>query len=283
MSEVPFDTDSPTNVKEETNEVEFDPVCADIPRIYDSCGAKDCVRDLTVFFTPEDQALVDTATSVRVTKVSVLTATVNVDSVAFHRGYYSVDAVMYFAVCSEVYTGTGALPTTITGLATYAKRAVLYGSEGNVKIFSSDQEPSAIDAADFDCCTCTQGALPTATVQVSCPISLAAELLPVEAPVILPYVPENVAQFFDGGLVVPNTLMVSVTLGIFSIMQLSRRVQLMMPSYDYCVPRKECASPTADPCETFNKIEFPTDSFFPPSSMEADTTANNGVSYGCCN
>ena len=69
----------------------FDPVCLEVPRIYDNCGAKDCLRDLTVFFTPENQTLIETATSVRVTKVSVITATVDVDSVAFNRGYYSVD------------------------------------------------------------------------------------------------------------------------------------------------------------------------------------------------
>lgn len=30
--------------------IEFEPVCLEVPRIYDSCGAKDCLRDLTVFF-----------------------------------------------------------------------------------------------------------------------------------------------------------------------------------------------------------------------------------------
>ena len=92
------------------NAVSFDPVCLDVPRIYDSCGAKDCLRDLTVFFTEENQQLIDTATSVRMTRVSVITATVDVDSVAFHRGYYSVDETLYFLCCCEVYTGTGALP-----------------------------------------------------------------------------------------------------------------------------------------------------------------------------
>ena len=73
------------------NDAAFDPVCLDVPRIYDSCGAKDCLRDLTVFFTQENQELINTATTVRVTRVSVLTATVDVDAMAFNRGYYSVD------------------------------------------------------------------------------------------------------------------------------------------------------------------------------------------------
>ena len=51
------------------NDAAFDPVCLDVPRIYDSCGAKDCLRDLTVFFTQENQELINTATTVQ-TKVS---------------------------------------------------------------------------------------------------------------------------------------------------------------------------------------------------------------------
>ncbi len=89
---------------------EFEPVCVDVDRIYDSCGAKDCIRDLTVFFTDEDQQLVETATAARVTRASVLTSTVNVDSVAFHRGYFSVDVAFYFAVFVELYTAAGSAP-----------------------------------------------------------------------------------------------------------------------------------------------------------------------------
>lgn len=44
----------------------------------------------------------------------------------------------------------------------------------------------------------------------------------------------------------------------------------MIPSYDFCVPRKECAAKTDDPCEVFSKIEFPTDSFFPPKAGECE-------------
>ena len=86
---------------------DFDPVCVDVDRIYDSCGAKDCLKDLTVYFTAEDQQLVSTATAARITNASVLTSTVNVDSVAFHRGYYSVDVVFYFVVFVELYTSSG--------------------------------------------------------------------------------------------------------------------------------------------------------------------------------
>jgi hypothetical protein len=116
MSEVSIDNDAQTTQNGDGQEVQFEPVCIEVPRIYDSCGAKDCLRDLTVFFTAEDQDLVETAASVRVTKASVLTANISVDSVAFNRGYYAVDVVFYIAVGAEVYTGRGTLPATVTGL-----------------------------------------------------------------------------------------------------------------------------------------------------------------------
>ena len=214
MSEVSIDNDAQTTQNGDGQEVQFEPVCIEVPRIYDSCGAKDCLRDLTVFFT----------------------------------------SVFYIAVGAEVYTGRGTLPATVTGLATASKRVVLYGSDANAKIFSGDKTPE-IDASDFDSCNGAVSTAPKVTVQVSAPMALASSVEPVTAPDILPFVPEAVANYFGEELVVPTAQHILVTLGIFSIVQLSRNVQLMIPSYDFCVPRKECAAKTDDPCEVFSKIE----------------------------
>ena len=254
----------------DSGETLFEPVCLDVPRIYDSCGAKDCLRDLTVFFTQENQELIDTATTVRVTRVSVITATVDVDAVAFNRGYYSVDETFYFLCCCEVYTAAGALPSTVTGIAAASKRAVLYGSEGCVKRFSSAAS-SVIDAAELDCCAAYGGSLPVATVQVSSPMALAASLSPVSTAPIVPFVPENVTEFIGGSLVAPDAQQVSTTIGVFSVTTLSRDVQLTLPSYDFCMPRKECEGREDDPCEAFGKIEFPADSFFPPAAQDSES------------
>jgi len=247
------------------NDAAFDPVCLDVPRIYDSCGAKDCLRDLTVFFTQENQELINTATTVRVTRVSVLTATVDVDAMAFNRGYYSVDETYYFLCCCEVFTAAGALPATVMGIAVSTKRVVLYGSDGSAKRFSSNT-PATIDPTEADCCQGFGGSLPVANVQVSAPMALAASLVPVTTPPIVSFVPENVTTFIGGDLVAPDTQQVTVTVGLFSITTLSREVQLMLPSYDFCMPRKECDDRDEDPCEAFSKIEFPSESFFPQSA-----------------
>ena len=255
------------------NNVDFDPVCLDVPRIYDSCGSKDCLRDLTVFFTEENTAAIDAASAVRVTKVSVITATLDVDSVAFQRGYYSVDETFYFLCCCEVYGAAGGVPATVTGLAVYTKRVVLYGSDGCVKRFSSG-EPIVIDPVELDCCTGYSGSLPTATIQVSSPMALASELVPVTTPSIVPFVPAEIVELLGGALTSPVCQQVNTTIGIFSITALSRDVQLMLPSYDFCLPRKECDDSEDDPCEAFNRIDFPADSFFPPSAQNSDVSDN---------
>ena len=55
-----------------------------------------------------------------------------------------------------------------------------------------------------------------------------------------------------------------VTIGQFGIIRLERDSQLLIPSYDYCLPQKECScSENDDPCETFSCISFPVGEFFP--------------------
>ena len=59
-------------------------------------------------------------------------------------------------------------------------------------------------------------------------------------------VPDSVSRIFDGSFVSGNERKrVFVSIGIFSIIKLERRVQLMIPSYDFCVPNKECVGATA--------------------------------------
>ena len=59
---------------------------------------------------------------------------------------------------------------------------------------------------------------------------------------------------------------VYATIGIFTIVQIQRNVQMLIPAYDFCIPEKECVTSGDTPCELFSRIEFPTDEFFPPKS-----------------
>ena len=45
--------------------------------------------------------------------------------------------------------------------------------------------------------------------------------------------------------------------------------QLLIPTYSYCVPEKDCQCSTQDdPCTVFSQIRFPIEEFFPPDSGE---------------
>jgi hypothetical protein len=69
---------------------------------------------------------------------------------------------------------------------------------------------------------------------------------------------------------------VLVTLGQFSIVKLERDTQLLIPSYDYCMPDKECiGSNEDDPCTLFSRIHFPVDEFFPPDTLECPEGYHN--------
>ena len=87
MSDVTLETDVNNGEELKNAAAEFEPVCVDVPRIYDSCGAKDCLRDLTVFYTENNRDLIDKATSVRVNKISVITSTCAARSIRARRTF----------------------------------------------------------------------------------------------------------------------------------------------------------------------------------------------------
>ena len=59
-------------------------------------------------------------------------------------------------------------------------------------------------------------------------------------------VPASVCRVFDDQFVTGNEAKrVFVSLGIFSIIKIERHVQLLIPSYDFCIPQKECVGATA--------------------------------------
>lgn len=76
-------------------------------------------------------------------------------------------------------------------------------------------------------------------------------------------VPESICRVFDDNFVLGNEQKrVFVSLGVFSIIKLERHVQLLIPSYDFCIPQKECVGATDDnPCDLFDRIDFPVAKF----------------------
>ena len=234
-------------------------VCIDTRKIMDSCRDKDCVEDLRVYPTACSAALIKSAFSVRPRCAELLQCKVGVKEICLNRGYYTVDITYFYKVTGEVFPSN----QTVTGLAVFDKRVMLFGSEGSVKSFSSNGTEGGV----------AENSMPYAVVDAVDPIALhmtLSDTAMAEPGIEQRDIPEAILSHFDDELsfsAADRTLY--VTLGQFSIIRLLRTTQLLIPAYDYCLPEKECAgSSEDDPCTMFGRIRFPVEEFFPPDAVE---------------
>ena len=142
-------------------------VCIDAERIYDgSCSDKDCLEDLQVFFSDKTQPIIDKAASIKCKKVKVINVCVDVASVPFNKGFYSVDMTFYFLVELSAYLSPGTPAVNCCGISYFSKKVILYGSEANARVFSSHS----------GCCSNNEQmtAMPNAVVQIVDPICSSA-------------------------------------------------------------------------------------------------------------
>ncbi|MGN0453121.1 MAG: hypothetical protein ACI4GZ_04895, partial [Ruminococcus sp.] len=179
----------------------------------------------------------------------------------------------FFEICLDVFSGPCTAPAQVNGLSIFNKKVILYGGEGNVKVFTSDTKADKIDIKK-----CMERTNPKVAVQVARPIALSAKLtnIPRPQPPVCA-IPDKISEHFCGGFDGKATRAVTITLGVFSIVQIERNVQLLIPSYDFCIPEKECKCSSDNPCEVFSRLEFPRDEFFPRSVT--DTNGQEGC--GC--
>lgn len=236
-------------------------VCIDTKRIYDSCVSKDCLEDLRVTFFGKSQCLIDKAVTVKCRDCSIAAVSVDVDEVPFNRGYYSVNIVFYFKLRFDTYSEPCSNPQIAVGYTRFEKKCILYGSEGNVKIFTS-----SVCTDDLDCPEAPRYSNPVAKVQAVDPVVLQCDVLDACDCTVLPITsfPQSILKENHDSPMTPDCYKtVLVTLGLFSIVQMERDVQMLIPAYDYCIPERECNCTTQSPCETFQQIEFPVDEFFP--------------------
>lgn len=126
---------------------------------------------MRVYFTDRAQCVIDNATSVRCRSCKIINSFIDVEAVPFNRGYYSVDITFFFKVYLDAYTTPMNPPCTVEGLTSFSKKCILYGSEGNVRIFSSEFSPDEADEQFLP-----TSANPKAKVQCVDPICLEAKL-----------------------------------------------------------------------------------------------------------
>jgi hypothetical protein len=239
-------------------------VCIDTKKIFDSCRDKDCIEDLRVFPSVASAPVFAAASCVRATSAELIHVSTTVKPITFNRGCYTIDVRYYYKITGEATT-CSCRSIEFTGFAMFDKRVILFGSEGNAKVFSSA----------MPVCNVAASSLPTAIVEAVDPIVLNIKLVescccPRSCDCEHCDIPDYMAACFDSPISFePMDRRVYITLGQFSMIRLERDTQLLIPTYDYCIPEKECPGigDESDPCSLFAKINFPVDEFFPPNCV----------------
>ena len=256
--------------------------CIHTNKIYDSCQSKDCMEDLLLYPSPGSQEVLDNAQSLKSGRAELLYVDVDVEPVGLNQGFYTVDCQYFYRITADAYTSSCGRPCRISGLATFSKRSMLFGSQGAAKTFTSDRNcPRKIKLSFED-------NLPTAVVEAVDPILLSLKLVDrcdhhgghghkcecerKESGQTL-NVPQAILDAFDEPLLLngDQERQVRLALGQFSILRLERDSQLLIPIYDYCMPDSECdcGSSCDDPCQLFQQVDFPVNEFFPPASSDS--------------
>lgn len=255
-------------------------VCIDAGRVYDSCCDRDCLEDLRCFFTQEAQSYVERAISVRLKSAEVLNVYIDVEPVNFNHGFYSCDLTFFFKLEFDLFMSPHSCPVTVKGVSSFGKKVILFGSEGCVKVFSSKSVSN-----DYESCekpVKETSNMPKCVVQSVDPVALSARIGEIkDCYENVRCIPECICECIGGNVVTDlerGTPTIFVTLGLFTIVQLIRNVQMLIPVYDFCIPEKQCEDTADQPCDVFKRIKFPTDDFFPPRPCVTD----DKECFGCC-
>lgn len=240
-------------------------VCIHTAKVMDACRDKDCIEDLRVYLTRDSQALLDRASGARVRTAQLLYVDPAVEAVPYNAGYFTVTITYYYKVIGDA-TLASERPATVYGLAIFTKRIMLYGGDGCAKVFTS--KGVCTDKRSVVRCN-----MPRAVVEAVDPMVLTAKIQDVgsacRCDVDPESIPEGILACFDDELVLGGEQQrLYVTIGQFSLIRMERDTQLLIPSFDYCVPTKECSdvagiSAAEDACDIFSQVDFPVEEFFP--------------------
>lgn len=248
-------------------------VCIQVEKIYDSCKEKDCIENERVYFSdlsPHQREVINNAFNVKIRKAVIKDVITDIEPVPFKRGFFTVDVKFIIKVTLDFFFKNNDVTKveTITGEISFDKKVILFGSEGNVKIFKTRFEKGVMDKPLKS--QLAQDNRPIAKVEVAEPIPLNAKIRDILDKL---FEEENKCERGcpndEPDEIALPTKRVFVTVGLFSIIKLARLVQLLIPAFDFCVPHKECVAATEDnPCELFDNIDFPVDQFFPPQIFD---------------
>ncbi len=250
-------------------------VCIETNRVLDSCRDRDCFEDVRVYLSDYGCDLLERTGAIRAKCAQIVSTCITIDPIPFNRGFYSVNIRFYVKLTFEVCINGNNRTQEIDGLAVVEKRVILYGGESNVNIFKSS-------AVGGFCCEPNPNKgeknVPTAIVEVVDPIVLGVKIMEKSechcsccCCCCEDDLPGYVVASLDAPLVFDDNdrsnRILTVSLGIFSVVRIVRPAQYLIQASECCIPEKECHPVEEnDPCKIFGSIPFPVGEFCLPDA-----------------
>ncbi len=208
------------------------------------------INEGDVIIPPANTAAV-TIKDFEIDKVNVINKRKN----PFRKGYYDVELQFIFVYKLRFDDQLGNSLGCVLATSTFTAKVTLFGSIDTDINLSTDL---------FSCCNngVTLEANPFIWVE-SKAIPLAAELAYNEC-----------CCNSDGSSPLTG---VKVTIGLFAIIKLFRIVNLLVESKGFCIPEENDAVQSTDPCEFFENLDFPMDSFAPPQKPEFNAGISSNI------
>ena len=269
-----------------------DMVSIETNRILDSCRDRDCYEDVRVFLTDIGNEIIEHTSSVRVKDSCIAWAYVGIDPVRFNRGFYTVTIRFYIKLTFEACVCAGRAQE-FDGIAVVEKTVVLYGGESNVSVFKSNSGANDFCATPEPCCSTKN--VPTAVVEVVEPIILGARISEVKSDCCchccccVDDIPTPITSAVNGMICdsADYGKILTVSVGIFSVIRIVRPAQYLINATEYSVPDKECViGDTEDPCCVFNSMPFPIAEFSAggrSNGCRDEFKDDRGNGKHCCN
>lgn len=245
-------------------------VCIETERVLDSCRDRDCFEHVRVYLSDLGNEILERTGAVRAKSAEILWTNIGIDPIQFNRGFYAVTVRFYIKVICEACIG-GGRSQDVEGISVLEKRVILYGGETNTRTYRS--EGCGSDFCSQPKPTCGNRSLPTAVVETVDPVLLGSKILERAEECNCCCCRENdlpdaAMTVFDSPICFPDPgndparRFLTVSLGIFSVVRITRPAQYLVSATEYAIPEKEChEAEDDDPCRVFRSMPFPISEF----------------------
>lgn len=243
-------------------------ICIDTYRVLDSCRDKDCFENVKVYLTDLGEEIIERTTTIRAKYAKIVSAYIDINDVPFNRGFYQLNIKIFIKIVFEACISPNNVQE-FEGIAVVEKKVILFGSEGNVKVFKSETGKSGFCSSA--CEVNSSNSSPIAVLETVDPVILNWKIVgPRECACLccccIEDIPEKVIHTVNGCLHDRNDRILVVSLGLFSVVKIERPAQIIVSATEYNIPDKECVVASEDdPCKLFKSMAFPISEFSPPT------------------